>query len=771
MPRVPTYQNQQRTAPLPGAPAQQPPSPAALGGNLGQGMEQLGQAFAEERLLADQALVSEKVNELHAFEQQRVYDAEQGVLAMRGKDAMAGADQLYEDFEASVEQVRGDLSDNQRRLFDRDADRMRVRMGRLVENHTRRESERFIAEQAEARIRNNEQAAAAGYLDIGDDGRETWAQADIDDHIREAQQQVALASPGVSGEVLAERQAEVESRTHAAVVGSMIGDARHKMALEYFQRHQEKLTPSHREQVGRMVGSAADELRAGAVGQLDKTLAPILLDPDGYFDEFAFQKAMGDFEQATVEMVDPPSSEDVLNVLEPYMEAASNDARSGITKLSAIKKVMPQTPQAVNALDKAERQLQRTLAAADQAAEQSNVLMRAMAGERVNQRLPNNPAAWKEFYGKARQQYDLPELMSFMAERDAPLPDAALSELNGAFNAAGGFDWSRGVAALRAIGEVDPGRLDAVITGMSDTRLNERAEPSLVRAALAGTEGMEPGTAQFEGALSVLESDVGAASVEAAALYLPGGDEAIDLHDALGVDRLSGGMEARWRDRFRYELARAVVGQDSRPAEVYEVAAERAAKHVMGNLTRINDRRAHVEKDRISDLDQETLDALDAAMGAAESQTDPGVFSFAGEARPDLMVRSDDMISVPVTKDGAVLGILGFNKDARDWMLIRPDDDDFDAMLDRILDGGVSSIADVDPLAWRESYGDKAPEQVSDRLWEQIDALAMERFTEQTGGELDSSDPEQVELYQTLFEQVATEKGWPRAVAPDEQEE
>lgn len=235
---------------------------------LGEAINQVGQTvdtiYREQKDKADALAVMEADRKLSEWENRRIYDAEQGALNVKGRDAMALPDTVLPDLDTTIGEIEAGLANDEQRLaFRRMAIARRTDVDRLLQRHVAREFEAYDAAATDAYLANSVEAAAANYTNP-----ERIA-VELD------RQRAALLSraarTGEAAEVTQQKLAAFTSNTHVAVIGRMLAAGEYRGAREYLEANRDDIAGTAMADVEKAV--RAGGVRAESQAQADAIMA------------------------------------------------------------------------------------------------------------------------------------------------------------------------------------------------------------------------------------------------------------------------------------------------------------------------------------------------------------------------------------------------------------------------------------------------------------------------------------------------------------------
>lgn len=264
MPRIPRMTDSRRVQQrgLPDG-SINPATPAGtFGPDLGPAADQLSQIALRAADRANTARVMEADSTLTDFENQILYDPQNGALNLRGRNAFGLPEQVMTEYDRRVAEIEQDLNPRQREAFTRLARQRRDSIGRTVQRHVSSEISAYEQQQADSLISGSQLTAANHYNDPERIGMELRRQRGA---ILARSQDMGWSPERTRLEI---RRAE--SATHGAVIGRLAANDP-QAAIRYFARHGPEMTPEDQTAYETVVREtrqrdAADRIVAGITG-------------------------------------------------------------------------------------------------------------------------------------------------------------------------------------------------------------------------------------------------------------------------------------------------------------------------------------------------------------------------------------------------------------------------------------------------------------------------------------------------------------------------
>lgn len=198
---------------------------------------------AKQRM--DQVAVLDAISKLQAKATDLMYDPKTGAITRRGRDAFGMPEQVRDSFQKTADDLSGNLTPEQRVMFQHHAVTIGGHLDRHVQAHVAGELKRYDDETTQAFLQNSQDAARLNYADQD--------QVDLSVY----QQKAALVdyahANGLPPEWLKLQQAQAASKTYGSVIESMHAAGQDQAAAETFKRYSE---------AGYFTGAERDKLSA-----------------------------------------------------------------------------------------------------------------------------------------------------------------------------------------------------------------------------------------------------------------------------------------------------------------------------------------------------------------------------------------------------------------------------------------------------------------------------------------------------------------------------
>lgn len=277
MPKVPSYGNRQvETAPIPGVRLTAAPTVTSLGGPVGAGLQDVGEASdriaeqrlqvaTEERKKAEQVALMEADRQLAEWENRSLHDAQTGALTKRGTEAFNLPESTlgsFDDTAAGIE--KGLVGDHVRQAFRRVAGSRRVDVDRSLQRHVAGERQVYERTQAQAYLETSRSAALAA---AGDPTR-------VDLEIQRQGMALEESLRGQPPEVLTRALHETFSATYGGVVARLLDGGDVAGARREFDRTKQHILPEDADRLEKA-------MRVGDVRQESQRLVDDLLAKPG----------------------------------------------------------------------------------------------------------------------------------------------------------------------------------------------------------------------------------------------------------------------------------------------------------------------------------------------------------------------------------------------------------------------------------------------------------------------------------------------------------
>lgn len=302
MPRVPVYERQVSTRPLP-TPYQRPAGgPEASGAQLGGALQHAGgqlQALARhEQERADRAKVLLADTALGEWEQRAIHDPKSGALTTRGEQAIGAVDRALQDFDATAGEVeKGLTSDAQREAFAARRAQAREQVARTLAGHER------------AQFREMEAGAYAGALATS-----------VSRAVSAAGDEKAVLSARRDGEAALALRAESEGWSDQQLEGE-----RRQFRTQLHTGVLERLSEASPDAAEAYLGRYGQEMDGAVRGRLEKQLRHLAGDRRALAETRRIQAAATDF-GAQMKLAREIKDPKVLDAVSARLE---EDARDG----------------------------------------------------------------------------------------------------------------------------------------------------------------------------------------------------------------------------------------------------------------------------------------------------------------------------------------------------------------------------------------------------------------------------------------------------------
>jgi len=255
MPRVPVYERQVTTAPLPGARLGAQTSPRTFGADVGAGLGAAGEVaqklYLEEKRKADDLAVTQALGSLTETETTLLHDPQTGALTRRGQDAFAVHEPTLAAFKDTADKLeRGLANDEQRYQFRRAALGRRVSVDRQLQQHIGTERVRFYDAETDAFVAKEIGAGVAGFRDP----------ARVEEAIGRVQGALLLHAErhGLGQDWSASKLADATTKIHAGVIERLLANGEDLAARAYYERAKDEIA-------GGTIANVEKALRVGSV--------------------------------------------------------------------------------------------------------------------------------------------------------------------------------------------------------------------------------------------------------------------------------------------------------------------------------------------------------------------------------------------------------------------------------------------------------------------------------------------------------------------------
>lgn len=285
MPRVPQREQQVQDAGLPGVRLGGAPSPKSYGTEVGELTSQIGLAlYEQEAIAADRTAVFEadrKAADLQLALQGKLQQA-------KGKNVLGLDEVLKKEWDEGIATIDSELQNNrQHGQFSTLSQRRGLQLNGIAQQHIATEYGRFedgetdrTIESAQTMIRANPDnptiitnemnralsAARAQAQRKGEYGQVTEGMFQSQE-FRKPYEQRGEVTPGVGEEYITEtftqRQAEIKSGLHSAVINGFLAKNQDLLAKQYFDQHEHDLIAKDRQSLEKIVldGSTIGQAR------------------------------------------------------------------------------------------------------------------------------------------------------------------------------------------------------------------------------------------------------------------------------------------------------------------------------------------------------------------------------------------------------------------------------------------------------------------------------------------------------------------------------
>lgn len=289
MPQVPRYDGPavpRTSAPRPLYPTSLPPGAAGvLGDTTGAGLlgaaqtgvnrigAVLDKEFAREVDRSNQMAVTSAQAKLAELETRILHDPEKGVLNIHGKDALGGRQIVDEEWTKGLSEIeKGLTNDEQRHAFRMAAVNRVTDIHSTVTQHASRELENYDAQESQAFVDNERDAAISaaavkgvGFIQVADRasmaiGRQRAAIADF------------AKRRNLAPEKKDQMMAQATSQTHAAIIEQLAANNDDITARSYFEEFKDQLKGKDSIDMAKLIqdGSLRGESQRSSDSILDK---------------------------------------------------------------------------------------------------------------------------------------------------------------------------------------------------------------------------------------------------------------------------------------------------------------------------------------------------------------------------------------------------------------------------------------------------------------------------------------------------------------------
>lgn len=243
MPVVPIVRRQVQAAGLPdvkltaaqtpeslGAQPNDPVASALIGaGHSAEtlGLETFGRIVDEERKKADQVAVLSADTALAKWENQAIYDPQNGALTKKGKDALGVPETVGDDFNKRADEIDATLTTPEQKMaFRRIRAERSINVDSTLRRHTLAEMQQYQAGELDSSLVNSRSAAISNSADPKRVGLELQRQIDaIDTHAKQL---------GFGPEEVQKQKDATTSATLVGVIENELAQGHNKVAQTYF---------------------------------------------------------------------------------------------------------------------------------------------------------------------------------------------------------------------------------------------------------------------------------------------------------------------------------------------------------------------------------------------------------------------------------------------------------------------------------------------------------------------------------------------------------
>lgn len=206
------------------------------------GNEQIGSIFNQaagvlqnEKDRGDRLEVMRVDRELTALETRIMYDKEKGAMFRKGKDAFNLPEETDSVYTEEAAKIKESLSNTrQKAIFDRLAGERKLSINRSIEKHVGNEIKNYELQETDAYIKTQRDYAITNAYEP--------------EKVKQAveMQKTAIAfhaeSNGLGPEFIKQKTMDIESKTHAAVIGRMVNSGDDITAENYFNSVKDSIT-------------------------------------------------------------------------------------------------------------------------------------------------------------------------------------------------------------------------------------------------------------------------------------------------------------------------------------------------------------------------------------------------------------------------------------------------------------------------------------------------------------------------------------------------
>lgn len=241
----------------------------------GEAIQNLQQIVVEHKKKADQVAVMEAENGLAALESRLLYDAKDGALTRRGKDAFELPEKVTEAWQAGTSELEAKLTSNEQRLAFANAKAQRsISLNEAVQRHVSKELQAHDDETTQAFLDNERQAALLNYDDADRVNLGVDRQlAAISDYAKRT---------GMSDEKREQLKLNASSKTYAGVIDRMLTNDQDLKASEYYKKVKDQISGEDQEKVEKALEEGS--LRGESQRQADSIWTKNQKDPSAALD-------------------------------------------------------------------------------------------------------------------------------------------------------------------------------------------------------------------------------------------------------------------------------------------------------------------------------------------------------------------------------------------------------------------------------------------------------------------------------------------------------
>lgn len=284
MPLVPRVTRQVETGALPGVRKQAHETYLSTGVGLSQAREQeyealggLGQIGAhiasnlivQERERADQTAVLEAENRLAKWENNRLYDPQEGALTQKGKDSFGLPEAVGSEFEQQADDAaQGLTNDRQRQAFARVRTQRGISIDATLRRHVFGEMQRYEGEEVQARLQNAQDAIINNATD----------RRRIADELEGGVAAIRQHGPrlGLGPEQIQHQVEAFVSASHVGVIERLLANDNDQAAQQYYDDFSDHIAGASKARVEKQL--AEGSLRSQSTKLADQILKDPTLD-------------------------------------------------------------------------------------------------------------------------------------------------------------------------------------------------------------------------------------------------------------------------------------------------------------------------------------------------------------------------------------------------------------------------------------------------------------------------------------------------------------